>query len=93
MYCIKLTTYILGCCRVHRGQGCSQVKLIVRGIVCPSSLGSANEAPHAPHSLHPHLVQEHLSNNVIVASNMAASIHNGQICEYQHITQQDIEDP
>uniref|UniRef100_A0A4W5R888 Hepatocyte nuclear factor 4, alpha n=1 Tax=Hucho hucho TaxID=62062 RepID=A0A4W5R888_9TELE len=41
--------------------------------------GSANEAPHTPHSLHPHLVQEHLSNNVIVSSNMATSIHNGQI--------------
>ncbi|XP_067095806.1 hepatocyte nuclear factor 4-alpha isoform X1 [Osmerus mordax] len=41
--------------------------------------GSANEALHAPHSLHPHLVQEHLSNNVIVAGNMATPIHNGQI--------------
>ncbi|XP_062396909.1 hepatocyte nuclear factor 4-alpha isoform X3 [Sardina pilchardus] len=41
--------------------------------------GSANEAPHAPHSLHPHLVQEHLSNNVIVTTNMATPIHNGQI--------------
>lgn len=47
---------------------------------CPS--GSANEAPHAPHSLHPHLVQEHLASaNVIVASNMATPIHNGQICK------------
>lgn len=43
--------------------------------------GSANEAPHAPHSLHPHLVQEHLSSNVIVASSMPTPIHNGQICE------------
>lgn len=43
--------------------------------------GSANEAPHAPHSLHPHLVQEHLSGNVIVASSMPTPIHNGQICE------------
>ncbi|TMS15832.1 Hepatocyte nuclear factor 4-alpha [Larimichthys crocea] len=41
--------------------------------------GSANEAPHAPHSLHPHLVQEHLSSNVIVTSNMPTPIHNGQI--------------
>ncbi|XP_037540577.1 hepatocyte nuclear factor 4-alpha isoform X1 [Nematolebias whitei] len=41
--------------------------------------GSANEAPHAPHSLHPHLVQEHLSSNVIVASNLPTPIHNGQI--------------
>uniref|UniRef100_A0A8C7FSR6 Hepatocyte nuclear factor 4, alpha n=1 Tax=Oncorhynchus kisutch TaxID=8019 RepID=A0A8C7FSR6_ONCKI len=41
--------------------------------------GSANETTHTPHSLHPHLVQEHLSNNVIVASNMATPIHNVQI--------------
>ncbi|CAL8326107.1 unnamed protein product [Merluccius merluccius] len=40
--------------------------------------GSANEAPHAPHSLHPHLVQEHLSSNVIV-TNGPTPIHNGQI--------------
>lgn len=44
-------------------------------------LGSANEAPHAPHSLHPHLVQEHLSSNVIVTNNMPTPIHNGQICK------------
>lgn len=47
------------------------------------SSGSANEAPHAPHSLHPHLVQEHLSSNVIVSNNMPTPIHNGQICEYK----------
>ncbi|KAA8591455.1 hypothetical protein FQN60_002398 [Etheostoma spectabile] len=42
--------------------------------------GSANEAPHAPHSLHPHLVQEHLSSsNIIVTSNMPTPIHNCQI--------------
>ncbi|XP_056124169.1 hepatocyte nuclear factor 4-alpha isoform X1 [Rhinichthys klamathensis goyatoka] len=41
--------------------------------------GSANEAPHSHHSLHPHLVQEHLSSNVIVTTNMATSIHNGQM--------------
>ncbi|KAI4823239.1 hypothetical protein KUCAC02_011843 [Chaenocephalus aceratus] len=41
--------------------------------------GSANEAPHAPHSLHPHLVQEHLGSNVIVTSNIPSVIHNGQI--------------
>ncbi|KAM8830989.1 hepatocyte nuclear factor 4-alpha isoform 1-T1 [Synchiropus picturatus] len=41
--------------------------------------GSANEAPHAPHCLHPHLVQEHLSSNVIVTGNMPTPIHNGQI--------------
>ncbi|KAK7922696.1 hypothetical protein WMY93_009598 [Mugilogobius chulae] len=40
--------------------------------------GSASETPHAPHSLHPHLVQEHLSTNVIVSS-LPAPIHNGQI--------------
>lgn len=44
-------------------------------------LGSANEAPHAPHSLHPHLVQEHLSSNVIVTNNMPTPIHNGQMCK------------
>ncbi|XP_068599333.1 hepatocyte nuclear factor 4-alpha [Brachionichthys hirsutus] len=41
--------------------------------------GSANEAQHAPHTLHPHLVQEHLSSNVIVASSMPAPTHNGQM--------------
>lgn len=50
--------------------------------ICVFSSGSANEAPHAPHSLHPHLVQEHLSSNVIVSSNMPTPIHNGQICKY-----------
>ncbi len=29
----------------------------------------------------PHLVQEHLSNNVIVTTNMATPIHNGQMCK------------
>uniref|UniRef100_A0A8C5N313 Hepatocyte nuclear factor 4, alpha n=1 Tax=Gouania willdenowi TaxID=441366 RepID=A0A8C5N313_GOUWI len=48
--------------------------------------GSANEAPHAPHSLHPHLVQEHLSGNVIVTSNMPTPLHNGQICEWKRKT-------
>ncbi|MGH0140614.1 UNVERIFIED_CONTAM: hypothetical protein FKN15_038902 [Acipenser sinensis] len=41
--------------------------------------GSANEAPHTPHTLHPHLVQEHLSNIVLVSNNMPNQIHNGQI--------------
>uniref|UniRef100_A0AAR2LK33 Hepatocyte nuclear factor 4, alpha n=1 Tax=Pygocentrus nattereri TaxID=42514 RepID=A0AAR2LK33_PYGNA len=41
--------------------------------------GSANETPHAPPSLHPHLVQEHLSNNVIVTASMATPVHNGQM--------------
>lgn len=44
--------------------------------------GSANEAPHAPPSLHPHLVHEHLSNNVIVTTSMATPIHNGQMCKF-----------
>lgn len=44
-------------------------------------IGSANEAPHAPHSLHPHLVQEHLSSNVIVTNSMPTPIHNGQMCK------------
>ncbi|TRY98800.1 hypothetical protein DNTS_013108 [Danionella cerebrum] len=41
--------------------------------------GSANEATHTHHSLHPHLVQEHLSNNVIVTANVATHLHNGQM--------------
>uniref|UniRef100_UPI00398F6813 hepatocyte nuclear factor 4-alpha isoform X2 n=1 Tax=Pristiophorus japonicus TaxID=55135 RepID=UPI00398F6813 len=41
--------------------------------------GTANETPHTHHSLHPHLVQEHLASNVIVASTMPAPVHNGQI--------------
>ncbi|KAJ8359193.1 hypothetical protein SKAU_G00157180 [Synaphobranchus kaupii] len=41
--------------------------------------GSAHETHHAPHSLHPHLVQEHLSTNIIVGSNIPTPIHNGQI--------------
>ncbi|XP_039591637.1 hepatocyte nuclear factor 4-alpha isoform X1 [Polypterus senegalus] len=44
-----------------------------------TSQGTANEAPHTPHTLHPHLVQEHLSSNVIVTNTMPAQIHNGQI--------------
>ncbi|KAG9474464.1 hypothetical protein GDO78_004657 [Eleutherodactylus coqui] len=42
--------------------------------------GSTNEAPHSHHSLHPHLVQEHLATNVIVANNtLPAQLHNGQM--------------
>ncbi|KAM9296000.1 hepatocyte nuclear factor 4-alpha [Gastrophryne carolinensis] len=42
--------------------------------------GSANEAPHSHHSLHPHLVQEHLATNVIVANNtIPAQLSNGQM--------------
>ncbi|KAM4563118.1 hepatocyte nuclear factor 4-alpha isoform 1-T1 [Odontesthes bonariensis] len=61
----------------HTGKICCY-KIMDR-ICCFCLLGSANEAPHAPHSLHPHLVQEHLSSNVIVTSNMPTPIHNGQI--------------
>ncbi|MGH0152438.1 UNVERIFIED_CONTAM: hypothetical protein FKN15_059120 [Acipenser sinensis] len=45
--------------------------------------GSANEAPHTPHTLHPHLVQEHLSNIVLVSNNMPNQIHNGQIWKWR----------
>ncbi|XP_029470449.1 hepatocyte nuclear factor 4-alpha isoform X2 [Rhinatrema bivittatum] len=41
--------------------------------------GSTNETPHAHHPLHPHLVQEHLATNVIVANTIPAQIHNGQM--------------
>uniref|UniRef100_V9KFP5 Hepatocyte nuclear factor 4-alpha-like protein n=1 Tax=Callorhinchus milii TaxID=7868 RepID=V9KFP5_CALMI len=41
--------------------------------------GTANEAPHSHHSLHPHLVQDHLPNNVIVPNTMPTPMHNGQI--------------
>nr|XP_033818525.1 hepatocyte nuclear factor 4-alpha [Geotrypetes seraphini] len=41
--------------------------------------GSTNETPHAHHPLHPHLVQEHLSTNVIVANTIPAQIQNGQL--------------
>ncbi|XP_063815626.1 hepatocyte nuclear factor 4-alpha isoform X3 [Pseudophryne corroboree] len=42
--------------------------------------GSANEAPHSHHPLHPHLVQEHLATNVIVANNtVPVQLHNGQM--------------
>ncbi|MEE6525586.1 hypothetical protein FKM82_025675 [Ascaphus truei] len=43
------------------------------------SVGSANEAPHAHHPLHPHLVQEHLGTNVIVANTLPTQHHNGQM--------------
>ncbi|XP_044296212.1 hepatocyte nuclear factor 4-alpha isoform X2 [Varanus komodoensis] len=42
--------------------------------------GSSSEAPHAHHhALHPHLIQENLGTNVIVANTMPAQIHNGQL--------------
>lgn len=44
--------------------------------------GSSSEAPHAHHPLHPHLIQENLGTNVIVANTMPPQMHNGQMCEY-----------
>ncbi|XP_043945956.1 hepatocyte nuclear factor 4-alpha isoform X2 [Protopterus annectens] len=41
--------------------------------------GTSNEAPHTHHPLHPHLVQEHLGTNVIVANTIPAQMHNGQM--------------
>lgn len=41
--------------------------------------GTTNEAPHTHHPLHPHLVQEHLGTNVIVANTIPAQMHNGQM--------------
>uniref|UniRef100_A0A7M4EZL5 Hepatocyte nuclear factor 4 alpha n=1 Tax=Crocodylus porosus TaxID=8502 RepID=A0A7M4EZL5_CROPO len=42
--------------------------------------GSTNEAPHPHHPLHPHLIQENLGTNVIVANTMPAhQMHNGQM--------------
>lgn len=47
-------------------------------------LGSSSETPHAHHPLHPHLIQENLGTNVIVANTMPPQMHNGQMCEYIH---------
>uniref|UniRef100_A0A452EZR6 Hepatocyte nuclear factor 4 alpha n=1 Tax=Capra hircus TaxID=9925 RepID=A0A452EZR6_CAPHI len=44
--------------------------------------GSSSEAPHAHHPLHPHLMQEHMGTNVIVANTMPAHLSNGQMCEW-----------
>ncbi|KAF4793311.1 Hepatocyte nuclear factor 4-alpha [Turdus rufiventris] len=41
--------------------------------------GSSSEAPHAHHPLHPHLIQENLGTNVIVANTMPPQMHNGQM--------------
>ncbi|KAI4538523.1 hypothetical protein MG293_011926 [Ovis ammon polii] len=41
--------------------------------------GSSSEAPHAHHPLHPHLMQEHMGTNVIVANTMPAHLSNGQM--------------
>ncbi|RMB95663.1 hypothetical protein DUI87_27775 [Hirundo rustica rustica] len=44
-----------------------------------SSGGSSSETPHAHHPLHPHLIQENLGTNVIVANTMPPQMHNGQM--------------
>ncbi|KAM7090739.1 hepatocyte nuclear factor 4-alpha isoform 1-T1 [Ciconia maguari] len=41
--------------------------------------GSSSETPHAHHPLHPHLIQENLGTNVIVANTMPPQMHNGQM--------------
>uniref|UniRef100_A0A8D0HAY7 Hepatocyte nuclear factor 4 alpha n=1 Tax=Sphenodon punctatus TaxID=8508 RepID=A0A8D0HAY7_SPHPU len=41
--------------------------------------GSLSETPHAHHPLHPHLIQENMGTNVIVANTMPAQLHNGQL--------------
>ncbi|NXX41712.1 HNF4A factor, partial [Tricholaema leucomelas] len=41
--------------------------------------GSSSETPHAHHPLHPHLIQDNLGTNVIVANTMPPQLHNGQM--------------
>ncbi|GAB5569173.1 hepatocyte nuclear factor 4-alpha isoform X4 [Prionailurus iriomotensis] len=41
--------------------------------------GSSSDAPHAHHPLHPHLMQEHMGTNVIVANTMPSHLSNGQM--------------
>ncbi|XP_077024243.1 hepatocyte nuclear factor 4-alpha isoform X2 [Tamandua tetradactyla] len=41
--------------------------------------GSSSDTPHAHHPLHPHLMQEHMGTNVIVANTMPAHLSNGQM--------------
>ncbi|KAK2110030.1 Hepatocyte nuclear factor 4-alpha, partial [Saguinus oedipus] len=41
--------------------------------------GSSSDAPHAHHPLHPHLMQEHMGTNVIVANTMPTHLSNGQM--------------
>uniref|UniRef100_A0A5F9CPH5 Hepatocyte nuclear factor 4 alpha n=1 Tax=Oryctolagus cuniculus TaxID=9986 RepID=A0A5F9CPH5_RABIT len=43
---------------------------------------SSSDAPHAHHPLHPHLMQEHMGTNVIVANTMPTHLSNGQMCEW-----------
>lgn len=71
--------------------------ILVQCFFCPSEMslsavlasnmtcmfvGSSSETPHAHHPLHPHLIQENLGTNVIVANTMPPQMHNGQMCEY-----------
>ncbi|XP_011784389.1 PREDICTED: hepatocyte nuclear factor 4-alpha isoform X2 [Colobus angolensis palliatus] len=44
--------------------------------------GSSSDAPHSHHPLHPHLMQEHMGTNVIVANTMPTHLSNGQMCEW-----------
>ncbi|XP_036274171.1 hepatocyte nuclear factor 4-alpha isoform X2 [Pipistrellus kuhlii] len=49
---------------------------------CPApegQRGSASDATHAHHPLHPHLMQEHMGTNVIVANTMPTHLSNGQM--------------
>ncbi|XP_051700986.2 hepatocyte nuclear factor 4-alpha isoform X2 [Oryctolagus cuniculus] len=48
----------------------------------PGLPGSSSDAPHAHHPLHPHLMQEHMGTNVIVANTMPTHLSNGQMCEW-----------
>ncbi|XP_023612036.1 hepatocyte nuclear factor 4-alpha [Myotis lucifugus] len=41
--------------------------------------GSSSDATHAHHPLHPHLMQEHMGTNVIVANTMPTHLSNGQM--------------
>lgn len=55
--------------------------IVTTNVLCTFS-GSSSETPHAHHPLHPHLIQENLGTNVIVANTMPPQMHNGQMCEY-----------
>lgn len=55
--------------------------IVATNVIC-TFLGSSSETPHAHHPLHPHLIQENLGTNVIVANTMPPQMHNGQMCEY-----------
>lgn len=55
--------------------------VVAPNMIC-TFVGSSSETPHAHHPLHPHLIQENLGTNVIVANTMPPQMHNGQMCEY-----------